>query len=426
MDNEPNAERKARRHAVLMRGVVTPILGLLAVTAIGLGVMNATAWKPSRTITAQAQIASSRYVVTDPGVAGLVDSDVKVKVRSGGSGNICVASTTAKDAAGWLSGERYVRLTGLDNWQTLGTQRAGSSTARTADASKGNESEGVEFKDSDMWDAVTCNAKGVEFESVVKHDSTVLLVDLGEKQNADVSFTWTRKTLPDFATPFYFVGGLLAVGAVLTASVFAMPPHRRRHRMVMGAAGRLEGHAEQHEEPAEEVSVREALTGSMSSLVSAFKPSRRGGRRHAASAGEATEQPTVVDPSARNLVADAAEASGYDDDMSAGEETSVISPDELQAYFARLAQESGGSFGGVADAGASADGASDGADSATETVDDSTGTESGFAEPSESAEPSEADRAVDNGPDSESEDETEDGTGDDDHDAEESVEEESR
>ena len=31
MDNEPNAEKKARRHAVLMRGVVTPILGLLAV-----------------------------------------------------------------------------------------------------------------------------------------------------------------------------------------------------------------------------------------------------------------------------------------------------------------------------------------------------------------------------------------------------------
>ena len=77
MDNEPNAEKKARRHAVLMRGVVTPILGLLAVAAIGLGIMNATEWKPSRTITAQTQVSGSRYVVTDPGVAGLVDSDVR-------------------------------------------------------------------------------------------------------------------------------------------------------------------------------------------------------------------------------------------------------------------------------------------------------------------------------------------------------------
>ena len=96
-----------------------------------------------------------------------------------------------------------------------------------------------------MWHAVTCDTKSVEFESNVKNDSTVLLVDLGEKQNADISFTWTRKTPPDFATPFYFVGGLLAVGAVLTASVFAMPPHRRRHRMVMGTAGQLDEHTDQ-------------------------------------------------------------------------------------------------------------------------------------------------------------------------------------
>ena len=324
MDNEPNAEKKARRHAVLMRGVVTPILGLLAVAAIGLGIMNATEWKPSRTITAQTQVSGSRYVVTDPGVAGLVDSDVRVKVLSGGSGKVCVAAASAKDAAGWLSGERYVRLTGLDDWQTLGTQKAGSSAGQNAGTSQDGTVEGVDFKDSDMWHAVTCDTKSVEFESNVKNDSTVLLVDLGEKQNADISFTWTRKTLPDFATPFYFVGGLLAVGAVLTASVFAMPPHRRRHRMVMGTAGQLDEHTDQQaEEPVEEVSIREALTGSMSSLAAAFQPSKRGGRRHAAAAGEDVEQPTVIDPSARNLVADAAGAAADDDDMSVGEETSV-------------------------------------------------------------------------------------------------------
>ena len=206
-----------------------------------------------------------------------------------------------------------------------------------------------------MWHAVTCDTKSVEFESNVKNDSTVLLVDLGEKQNADISFTWTRKTLPDFATPFYFVGGLLAVGAVLTASVFAMPPHRRRHRMVMGTAGQLDEHTDQQaEEPVEEVSIREALTGSMSSLAAAFKPSKRGGRRHAAAAGEDVEQSTVIDPSARNLVADAAGAAADDDDMSVGEETSVISADELQAYFARLAQESDESFG-IAEDGDTAD-----------------------------------------------------------------------
>lgn len=400
MDNEPNAEKKARRHAVLMRGVVTPILGLLAVAAIGLGIMNATEWKPSRTITAQTQVSGSRYVVTDPGVAGLVDSDVRVKVLSGGSGKVCVAAASAKDAAGWLSGERYVRLTGLDDWQTLGTEKAGSSAGQNAGTSQDSTVEGVDFKDSDMWHAVTCDTKSVEFESNVKNDSTVLLVDLGEKQNADISFTWTRKTLPDFATPFYFVGGLLAVGAVLTASVFAMPPHRRRHRMVMGTAGQLDKHTDQQaEEPVEEVSIREALTGSMSSLAAAFKPSKRGGRRHAAAAGEDVEQPTVIDPSARNLVADAAGAAADDDDMSVGEETSVISADELQAYFARLAQESDESFGiaedgDAADTGITDTDAADVADSAGEVHDDSADADADADaenEPVESADPVESD-----------------------------------
>ena len=36
--------------------------------------------------------------------------------------------------------------------------------------------------------------------------------------------------------PFYLSGGLLAVLAVLCASVFAMPPHKRRKRMVEGMA----------------------------------------------------------------------------------------------------------------------------------------------------------------------------------------------
>lgn len=404
MDNEPNAERKARRHAVLMRGVVTPILGLLAVAAIGLGIMNATEWKPSRTITAQTQISGSRYVVTDPGVAGLVDSDVTVKVLSGGSGKVCVAETSAKDAAGWLSGERYVRLTGLDTWETLGTEKAGSAGSasdKSANAAQG-DADGVDFKDSDMWHSVTCDTKSVEAESDVKDDSTVLLIDLGEKQDADVSFTWTRKTLPDFATPFYFVGGLLAVGAVLTASVFAMPPHRRRKRVVTGTAGQLEERAQQSEEHAEEVTIREALAGSVSSLIAAFKPSKRGGRRHAASSsasGESFEQPTVIDPSARNLVADASDGAQYDDE-SVGEETSVISPDELQAYFARLARESGESFGvettGDGEAADSADAGAD-AGAGDEPVSESADGSDGPAESAESEEPAGSDETAEVG-----------------------------
>ena len=174
------------------------------------------------------------------------------------------------------------------------------------------------------------------------------------------------QTLPDFAMPFYFVGGLLAFGAVLTASVFAMPPHRRRNkRVVSGMAGQLE---EQEQQPIEEVSVKDAVAGSLSGLASAFKPRSRRSRRHAAVSDDEIAQPTVVDPSARNLVADAAGDTEADDE-SVGEETSVISADELQAYFARLAQESGESFGMGTQTDAEAD---SGADSGTENTPEET------------------------------------------------------
>lgn len=381
MDNEPSAEKKARHHARLMRGVVTPILGLLAVASIGLGLMNATEWKPSRTITAQTQVSGSRYVVTDPGVSGLVDDDVKVNVSVGGAEKVCIASTSAKDATGWLSGETYTRLTGLEDWSTLSTVKATGDTSASADAAA-EEQTGVDFKDSDMWRAVTCDERNVETEINAKDSSDVLLIDLGKKQNADVSLTWTRKTLPDFAMPFYFVGGLLAFGAVLTASVFAMPPHRRRNkRVVSGMAGQLE---EQEQQPIEEVSVKDAVAGSLSGLASAFKPRSRRSRRHAAVSDDEIAQPTVVDPSARNLVADAAGDTEADDE-SVGEETSVISADELQAYFARLAQESGESFGMGTQTDAEADsGADSGTENTTEETEAEAASESADRESAES------------------------------------------
>ena len=60
--------KRPSRHAKIMRGVVTPIFGLLAVAAVVLGYMNATMWKPSTEITASATMSGSRYVVTDPNV----------------------------------------------------------------------------------------------------------------------------------------------------------------------------------------------------------------------------------------------------------------------------------------------------------------------------------------------------------------------
>ena len=296
--------KRPSRHAKIMRGVVTPIFGLLAVAAVVLGYMNATMWKPSTEITASATMSGSRYVVTDPNVLTLLDQNATI--------------------------------TGLASWSELSTQK-GSSTSQGAPTSA---DDAVSFKDSDMWTAVKCGTGSVSLKSKKTGASTVAIVDLGENvTNAKVQLHWVRSEVPDFAMPFYLSGGLLAVLAVLCASVFAMPPHKRRKRMVEGMASAVI----EEEAPA--------------SIAVSGKPdgaSRRNRRRHAthrrsgrassqSSQSEATETPVIIDPSSRNLVADqqTGAESGAEPGLSAGdnESTSVITPDELQAYFSRLAQE---------------------------------------------------------------------------------------
>ena len=223
----------------------------------------------------------------------------------------------------------------MNEWTTLATTKV-SAQGSAADAGD----DAVAFKDSDMWTSVTCGTGTVKTETKVASDSgTVAIIDLGKSSNATVRMNWVRQTLPDFAMPFYFAGGLLALLAVLAASLFAMPPHKRRKRVVSGSAA---------EKQAEEIAVSQAVAGSVASLKAAvsFKPKSKR-RRHAAHRGKPgagtpakpeISQPKVVDPGSRNLVADQQNAQAMDQpDDSA---TSVITASELQTYFARLSQES--------------------------------------------------------------------------------------
>lgn len=326
-------ERVNRHRAVLMRGVVTPSLGLLAVALIVLGVLNATIWKPSRVITATAQVASSRYIVTDANVEGLVDSHVEVDVEATHSSTVCVALASSKDAIGWLGSDAYTRLTGLVDWETLSVEKVAARSDSSRNASNEDDENSVAFRDSDMWRAVKCGKGKASIKTQETNPTDVVLIDISKAADADVSFTWTRQVLPDFAMPLYLVGGLLVGAAVLSASVFAMPPSRRRKRVVVRSVARRASDASAE---AAKVTVGEAVLGSLSWLVSVLhlKPKRR--RRHAAGrTGADGSQPTIVDPSSRNMVADASGQTYQSSaDMPGG-----ISPEELQEYFARLVQE---------------------------------------------------------------------------------------
>ena len=214
--------KRPSRHAKIMRGVVTPIFGLLAVAAVVLGYMNATMWKPSTEITVSATMSGSRYVVTDPNVLTLLDQNATITVDSGSSQDeACVALGSSKDVAGWVASEKsYTRITGLASWSELSTQK-GSSTSQGAPT---NADDAVSFKDSDMWTAVKCGTGSVSLKSKKTGASTVAIVDLGENAtNAKVQLHWVRSEVPDFAMPFYLSGGLLAVLPALFALIAGRP-----------------------------------------------------------------------------------------------------------------------------------------------------------------------------------------------------------
>ena len=311
---KPQSKAGPTRHAKIMRGIVTPIFGLLAIACIVLGVLNATIWKPSAQVTASASVTGSQYVVTDPNVLQLVDD---------------------RDIAGWIAGSKYTRVTGLSDWSTLSTLK--TTAQGTADNSEGQ----VAFQDSDMWRTVKCNAGSVDMQ--IKGATTnnavdsVAIIDYGDRKGGSVTLDWNRRSMLNFAMPFYLSGGLLAILAVLSASVFAMPPHKRRNKRAFAMVDGIGSPQGDDDEVA-------AWASAARSEKSGPKRKRRRHAGHRASGSENSQnevaQPTIVDPGARNLVADqqnaAADGVEENDDF---EQTSVISQDELAAYFARLAQE---------------------------------------------------------------------------------------
>ena len=221
---KPQIETGPTRHAKIMRGIVTPIFGLLAIACVVFGVLNSTVWKPDNEITAAAPVNGSEYVVTDPNVLQLVDSRVNISAKSRDKkSNVCIAIGSARDVAGWIAGSKYMRVSGLSDWTTLSTMKV--SAQGTADNSQNQ----VAFKDSDMWRTIKCNDGAVDMQVKGSNsnnaEDVVALIDFGNRKGDTVTLNWDRRNLPNFAMPLYLAGGLLAILAVLSASVFAMPPH---------------------------------------------------------------------------------------------------------------------------------------------------------------------------------------------------------
>lgn len=323
---------------------------------------------------------------------------------------ICVAVGLAKDVRGWTKGYSVQRITGLNNWNSLSTDVMRADDDARIDSTKTDDSKvskdaskDVDFKDSDLWTNATCqmglaklfvNAADFEqagdFEKDLRSESSessqksqersqeqnnaqsnaqngaqsqtsrqklsselqskiarrVLIIDLGKNSpEAFVELRWRRHNLPDFATPMYFVGALFILLCGLSASVFAMAPHRRRNkRLVASRTGLIS--VENNSQ--EEVKFSEALAGTIAGIFGSNKDKKSKHKvgsgahgRHGVHARTRTTKSKAAGDSSISV------KSGLNSSPTAAlDETTVISKDDLQAYFARLASESNSDFKG--------------------------------------------------------------------------------
>ena len=170
----------------------------------------------------------------------------------------------------------------------------------------------------------------------------VLIIDLGKNSpEAFVEFRWRRHNLPDFATPLYFVGALFVLLCVLSASVFAMAPHRRRNkRLVASRSGLITVESVSRDE---EVKFSDAFAGTMASIFGSFakdKKSRHKGSS-ASHARHGAHSKTRVAKSQATVDLSVNVKSGLNSSPTPSlDETAVISKEDLQSYFARFASES--------------------------------------------------------------------------------------
>ncbi|WP_454301413.1 hypothetical protein [Salana multivorans] len=203
---------------LVVRRVLGILLILLGTASIVLGVLSATSWRTSDTVTATSSPAEVPLVLIEPGVAGIVDPVVDITITPAEpTQTVTLITARDADAEGWIADAAVQRIENLADWTELVT----------------STTEGVqEIPDptvSDMWIKVEQVEGTLELDNFrAPEDRTVLLIarDGASGPAPTVSFTWQR----DVATPYLMplVGAgiaavVLGIGLVVSSFVGRTP-----------------------------------------------------------------------------------------------------------------------------------------------------------------------------------------------------------
>lgn len=201
----------------MLQRILGGVLVLLGLAAAALGVASATIWRDTDTVVATATpTGDGTFVVTDPGVLGLVGGDVTVSATVPEGQKVTLAVGRDVDVAGWVGNDPYTRVTGLSDWDSLAVT-AGEPADAEAGTNEPPES-GPDPAGSDMWVAEASDENSVTLRWSDRPGRwTLLAAGVGEGAQAPtLELTWPRTVSTPYLWPGVGVGAaLVLVGAVL-------------------------------------------------------------------------------------------------------------------------------------------------------------------------------------------------------------------
>ena len=237
----------------MIRRIVSVIATILGLVVIALAVCSATIWRPSATVQATlTQTPDQHYVLTEPGVLGLVDPSVTITATAEGQ-PVFLAVAYAVDAKAWLADDPYLSVTGLTDWNTLSatpvTERCETvdpaSAAPTQTASPGADAtaatraptgaatdgatadstgsggacttladSNADPSQADLWLKTASGQGTVTLDNVVEPGTVLLAATDGSGPAPRITLSWPRTVSTPWLIPGIIVGGLLLLVGV--------------------------------------------------------------------------------------------------------------------------------------------------------------------------------------------------------------------
>ena len=217
----------------MLQRILGGVLVLLGLVAVALGVASATVWRDSDTVVATAEpVGDGTMVVTDPGVLGLVSGDVTVSAKGPEGQPVTLVVGRDVDVLGWIGKDPYSRVTGLEDWDTLGVE-AGAAEETPKGEKDAEKSEaapsGADPAGNDMWVAQTSDDGSATLRWSDRPGRwTLLAAGVGKDAQAPtLELTWPRTVTTPYLWPAVGAGAVLVV---LGGLLFVLGTRRARSR----------------------------------------------------------------------------------------------------------------------------------------------------------------------------------------------------